>query len=62
MKASELKLKDNVKVDFTDSVCTVVDIDYSYGRTSYMLSYYSDGIYQNTSISPHTNVTLVKGN
>ena len=60
MKASELKKGDKVKVDFTDSVCEVIDIDYSYGRTSYMLSYFNGSSMENTSIAPHTDVKLVK--
>jgi len=60
MQASELEIGDEVRVGFTYSLCTVTDIDYSYGRVSYMLSYYENGMMQNTAISPEKCVKLVK--
>ena len=60
MKAGKLKVGDYCKVYFTDSVCEVARIDYDYGRTSIILNYYEDGIYQRTDIAPHQEVELVK--
>jgi hypothetical protein len=58
MKANDLEKDDECYVDFTDSLCTVTDIDYSYGRTSIMLSYYENGQYQRTSINHSKEVKL----
>ena len=59
MKAEKLEVDDTVKVDFTESVCTVVDISYKYGRTSIGLSYYENGLSQYTIISKDTEVILL---
>jgi len=60
MKASELKIGDKIEVSFTNSVCKVVNIDYSYRRASIMLSYCENGIHQNTLIAGHKEVTKYK--
>ena len=58
MKAIHLEKGDECYVDFTDSLCVVADIDYSYGRTSIILNYYENGQYQSTSINPHKEIQL----
>lgn len=59
MKAEKLEVDDTVKVDFTHSVCTVVDISYKYGRISIGLSYYENGLMHYTTISKDTEVILL---
>lgn len=53
--AGQLKIGDYCKVYFTESICEVISIDYSYGRTSITLAH-DDEV---TQVSGHTEVVLV---
>jgi len=60
MQAGRCSIGNKVKVDFTNALCTVTNIDYSYGRVSISLSYFNGTTHEVTTVSGHNEVTFIK--